>query len=49
MKAGYATPDDFKNSKPTQIHQTLNGYRKKNKLDIAALLIEEVEGWLKKD
>jgi len=48
MKAGYATPEDFKNAKTTQIHQTLNGYRKKNKLDIPALLLEDVESWMKK-
>jgi len=47
MKAGYSTPEDVKKAKATQIHQTLNGYRKKNKLDIPALLIEDVEGWLK--
>jgi lysyl-tRNA synthetase class 2 len=47
MKAGYSTPEDIKKAKATQIHQTLNGYRKKNKLDIPALLIEDVEGWLK--
>ncbi|MDZ7845511.1 MAG: lysine--tRNA ligase [Owenweeksia sp.] len=32
--------------KPTQVHQQLNGYRKKNKLDIPPLQLDEVEHWL---
>jgi lysyl-tRNA synthetase, class II len=32
-------------NKPTQVHQKLNGLRKKNKLPIAALQLEEVEKW----
>jgi lysyl-tRNA synthetase class 2 len=32
--------------KPTQVHQQLNAYRKKNKLAIAALQLPEVEEWM---
>lgn len=31
--------------KPTQVHQQLNGLRKKKKLDIPALQLSEVEAW----
>ena len=46
INAGYTTPEDLKNAKPTQVHQKLNGYRKKNKLNIPALQIEEVKKWM---
>ena len=45
MDAGYADPSELKEQKPSKVHQVLNGYRKKNKLDIPALKIEEVEAW----
>lgn len=32
-------------AKATQVHQQLNGYRKKKKLDIPALQLPEVENW----
>jgi len=32
--------------KPSGLREKLNGFRKKNKLDLPALSIEEVEGWL---
>jgi len=32
-------------NKPAALHQKLNGFRKKNKLDIAALALDVVEGW----
>ena len=35
----------LKDLKPTQVHQKLNGLRKKNKLPVAALQLEEVEKW----
>jgi lysyl-tRNA synthetase class 2 len=31
--------------KATQVHQQLNGYRKKNKLNIPALQLEQVQSW----
>ncbi len=46
-KAGFGTIEDLKKAKPTQVHQILNVYRKKNKLDIPALLLNEVEMWVK--
>ena len=45
QKAGYSSPEILKETKPTQVHQTLNGFRKKNKLEIAALQLSEVEAW----
>ncbi len=44
---GFATPNDLTKEKPIKIHQMLNGYRKKNKLDIPVLKLEEVEAWIK--
>lgn len=41
----YANISRLKENKPTQVHQTLNGLRKKNKLPVAALQLEEVENW----
>lgn len=49
IQAGYANPQALKDSKPTQIHQTLNGYRKKNKLEIPALSLHDVEAWFNKE
>lgn len=46
INAGYKTTATLKEEKATQIHQKLNGYRKKNKLEIPALQLEEVEKWL---
>lgn len=45
IKAGYKTPEELREAKPTQVHQKLNGYRKKNKLDIPALQLDEVKQW----
>jgi lysyl-tRNA synthetase class 2 len=45
INAGFASPDDIMKEKPTKIHQLLNGYRKKNKLQIPALKLEEVQTW----
>ncbi len=44
-KAGFSSLEDLKNQKATAVHQKLNGYRKKNKLEIPALQIGEVEAW----
>lgn len=43
----YKTIANFKEQKATQIHQKMNGLRKKNKLDIPALQLEDVEKWLR--
>lgn len=41
----YGSVKKLKEAKPTQVHQQMNGYRKKNKLDIAALQLGQVEAW----
>lgn len=46
IPAGFINPEVLKNSKPTAIQQKLNGYRKKNKLDIPAIQIEDINNWL---
>lgn len=44
-KAGYPSVEMLKSEKATVVHQKLNGYRKKNKLDIPALQLDEVQNW----
>lgn len=46
IDAGFGSYDDLKNSKATAIHQKLNVYRKKNKLNIPALQIDDINNWL---
>lgn len=46
IAAGFTSVKDLKAEKATVIHQKLNGFRKKNKLDIPALQLDEVEGWI---
>ncbi len=41
----YGTLEHLREQKPTQVHQQLNGLRKKKKLEIAALQLEEVQAW----
>jgi lysyl-tRNA synthetase class 2 len=45
LAAGFANPQSLKDSKSTAIQQKLNGYRKKNKLDIPALTPDVIEEW----
>ena len=45
IEAGFESPESLREQKVTKVHQVLNGFRKKNKLDIPALLLEEVEAW----
>jgi len=45
IKAGYDTVDALREEKPTVVHQKLNGLRKKSKLEIPALQLEEVKSW----
>lgn len=47
IAAGYKTPQELQEAKATQVHQKLNGFRKKNKLTVAALQLEEVKRWVK--
>jgi lysyl-tRNA synthetase, class II len=44
--AGYDSPAAFEGLSPGGLREKLNGYRKKNKLDVPALTLEEVETWL---
>jgi lysyl-tRNA synthetase class 2 len=46
IRAGYDSIEKLKGTKPTVIHQTLNAYRKKSKLDIPAVQLEDVNGWI---
>jgi lysyl-tRNA synthetase, class II len=46
IRAGFGTMEKLRSVKPTAVHQTLNGYRKKNKLDIPALQLPEIEAWI---
>jgi len=43
--AGFDTPQSIQASKPAALREKLNGFRKKNKLDLPALQLEEVEAW----
>jgi hypothetical protein len=36
----------LKNEKPTVIQQKLNGYRKKNKLSVPAVQIDDINLWI---
>lgn len=47
IDAGFSGIKELKEQKASKIHQVLNGFRKKNKLDIPALQIDEIEIWLK--
>ncbi len=46
ISVGFTTPQILKETKPSAIQQKLNGYRKKNKIDIPAIQIEEIDNWL---
>ena len=46
--AGIQTIEDLKAAIPTKLHNTLNGLRKKNKLDTPALQLTEVQNWIDK-
>ena len=46
-ESGFTSSSLLLEAKPTAVHQKLNGYRKKNKLDIPAILLEEVQSWYK--
>ncbi len=46
IPAGFTSPDVLKKTKPSAIQQKLNGYRKKNKIDIPAIQMEDINNWL---
>jgi len=45
IDAGFQSPSALLETKATKVHQILNGFRKKNKLTIPALQLDEVEKW----
>jgi lysyl-tRNA synthetase class 2 len=45
-KAGFSTVEEFKQANPNKLMNDLSGLRKKMKLNIPALKIEEVKKWL---
>jgi lysyl-tRNA synthetase class 2 len=45
VSAGFKKVEELLEMKSTQVHQKLNGFRKKNKLDIPALQLEDVKEW----
>jgi lysyl-tRNA synthetase class 2 len=47
-KAGFHSIEELQQAKPTAIHQQLNGYRKKNKLEIPAIQLEDILAWISK-
>ncbi|MBC8486632.1 MAG: lysine--tRNA ligase [Bacteroidetes bacterium] len=47
-KAGFKTIVELKQANPNKLFNDLNGLRKKMKLNIPALKIEEVKGWMEK-
>ncbi len=44
--AGFPNIEVLKKTKPSAIEQKLNGFRKKNKLDIAPVQLEDINNWL---
>jgi lysyl-tRNA synthetase class 2 len=47
QKLGYTTVDKLKEvEKPGKLHQEMMGYRKKNKLEIGSVTLEDVADWL---
>jgi lysyl-tRNA synthetase class 2 len=45
IDAGFVSPIALKETKSSKVHQSLNGFRKKNKLTIPALQLSEIENW----
>jgi lysyl-tRNA synthetase class 2 len=45
IQSGFPTVKSLKEEKPTVVHQKLNGLRKKKKLELPALKLEEVQEW----
>jgi len=47
QKLGYTTIDKIKElEKPGKLHQEMMGYRKKNKLEIGTITMEDVNSWI---
>ncbi|HMM11073.1 MAG TPA: lysine--tRNA ligase [Bacteroidales bacterium] len=45
VNAGYSSSEEIMNEKPQLLQQKMNGFRKKNKIDLPALQLEEIEQW----
>lgn len=45
-KAGIHTIEDLRGATDTKLFNTLNGLRKKNKMDVPALQLDEVKAWI---
>jgi lysyl-tRNA synthetase class 2 len=48
IRAGYDSVEKLQEAKPTVVHQNLNQYRKKNKLEIPAVQLDDVNAWIAK-
>ncbi len=48
IRAGYDSVEKLQEAKPTVVHQNLNQYRKKNKLEIPAVQLDDVNAWISK-
>ncbi len=46
IAAGYSSVEALRKEKATAVHQKLNGFRKKNKLEVPAVQLADVEGWM---
>lgn len=46
INAGFDSVEALKETKPSLVQQKLNGYRKKNKLDMPAIQLDQVETWV---
>ena len=46
VKQNYTTVEMMQSEKPSALREKLNGIRKKNKMDVPALQLEEVEKWI---
>ena len=46
IPAGFTNPEILKSTKASAIQQKLNGYRKKNKINIPAIQMEDINNWL---
>lgn len=48
QKAGYNIVEDFKGINPQKLHMEINGIKKKYKLDLSPITVDEVAGWINK-
>jgi len=47
QKLGYTTIDKIKTlEKPGKLHQEMMGFRKKNKLEVGTVTMEQVSSWI---